>query len=504
METGVPVSSIRTFTKPVKANQIWRELVEAAPDPLVVVRRDGKISIVNAETEKCFGYPRAELVGQPLEMLMPPRFREKHSEHIRKYFAQPYPRAMQNGLELSALRSDGTEFPVAISLSHVETAEGMLAICVARDMTEIKRTEALLRKLSIALEHSADSIVITNREGIIQYVNPGFENLTGYSSAEAVGKTNNLLRSGKQDTVFYQTLWQTILAGKIFQAEMINRKKNGELYYEEKTITSIKDHEGNITHLVSTGRDVSARVLARERLEHQVNERTRDLVTLYDVTTLAATALDLKTMLQRVLRRVLEALGDGHGLGEIRLLNESRDKLELVLADSGTAGVAPLGDPPPLAVLTGWVAQHGTALVLTGIAEADREKFAAIAPAQPFAFAGVPIRTRGEIIGTLCITRDTQYPFTTDQVDLLASIAESLGISIEKARLFEQAPQASVQKERARLARDLHDSVTQSLYSMSLLADAAQRYSAAGETERERDSLALLSDTAQSSSTRLM
>ena len=124
------------------------------------------------------------------------------------------------------------------------------------------------RQLSIAIEQTADSVVITDRDGIIEYVNPAFETATGYNQQEALGGKSSLVKSGLHDAAFYERLWKTIHHGEVFRDHFINRKKSGALYFEEKTITPLKDESGHITHFVSTGRDVTMRVAAEERMIH--------------------------------------------------------------------------------------------------------------------------------------------------------------------------------------------------------------------------------------------
>jgi len=136
------------------------------------------------------------------------------------------------------------------------------------DITERKLAEAEMRKLSSAIEQTADSVLITNRAGEIEYVNPAFEKITGYSRNEAVGQTPRIVKSGKQGVAFYQHLWKTILGGDVYSDVLINRRKDGSQYYEEKTITPLKNAEGEITHFISTGKDVSERMQAQERMEY--------------------------------------------------------------------------------------------------------------------------------------------------------------------------------------------------------------------------------------------
>ncbi|MGA2856179.1 MAG: response regulator [Candidatus Sulfotelmatobacter sp.] len=125
-----------------------------------------------------------------------------------------------------------------------------------------------LRKLSQAVEASADLVVITNREGIIEYVNPAFEALTGYRHEEVCGQSPRILKSGEQGPEVYQEMWQTILGGNVFRGILVNRKKNGELFYLEQSICPVRDGTGQITHFISNGRDLTERL----RLEAQLTQ----------------------------------------------------------------------------------------------------------------------------------------------------------------------------------------------------------------------------------------
>ena len=131
---------------------------------------------------------------------------------------------------------------------------------------ERQAVEDSLRKLSQVVEQSPDTVVITDRNGTIEYVNPAFEKLTGYKHEEACGRTPRILKSGEQGPEIYQDLWSTILAGKIFRGILVNRKKNGDLYYVEASICPVRDGGGQITHFIANGRDLTDRL----RLEAQL------------------------------------------------------------------------------------------------------------------------------------------------------------------------------------------------------------------------------------------
>lgn len=130
----------------------WRAMLEAAPDAIVAVDPGGRITLVNAQTERLFGYQRDELLGQAVEVLVPPQARHLHPGHRRRYLADPNPRPMGAGIELSAVRRDGTQFPAEISLSAFETEEGELVAAAIRDVSERIRFERQLREKNLELE----------------------------------------------------------------------------------------------------------------------------------------------------------------------------------------------------------------------------------------------------------------------------------------------------------------------------------------------------------------
>ncbi len=148
----------------------------------------------------------------------------------------------------------------------VRTIRGTLAMHSMQK--EHQTAEASLRKLSRAVEQSADTVVITDKHGVIEYINPAFEALTGYSQDEACGQTLRILKSGEQGAEFYEGMWSTILAGNVYRGILVNRKKNGDLYHVEQSISPVRDAEGRITHFISNGRDLTERL----RLEAELRQ----------------------------------------------------------------------------------------------------------------------------------------------------------------------------------------------------------------------------------------
>jgi diguanylate cyclase (GGDEF)-like protein/PAS domain S-box-containing protein len=154
----------------------------------------------------------------------------------------------------------------------------------ARGRRERRTAEQSLRKLSLAVEQSADGVFITDAQGCIEYVNPAFEQLSGYSADEVVGRTPAVVKSDRHDPEYFQHMWATLLSGDVYRDTVVNRRKDGTLFYEEKTITPLTEDGGGITHFVSTGRDVTDRMRAEETRARLVAilEATTDFVATAD------------------------------------------------------------------------------------------------------------------------------------------------------------------------------------------------------------------------------
>jgi PAS domain S-box-containing protein len=196
----------------------------------------------------------------------------------------------------NAVARFGVFLILVLLVSQVKMANKRLHQAVAdktanleAELAERKRAQEELTKLSRAIKHTADSVMIASRDGTIEYVNPAFEKLTGYSSEEVIGKTPSILKSGEHDAQLYGSLWETILSGRIFRAEFINRKKSGELYHQEETITPIVNGGGSVVHFVSTGRDITE----RKRVEEDLRKSEGKFRAIFDNTSDGMFLVDL-------------------------------------------------------------------------------------------------------------------------------------------------------------------------------------------------------------------
>ena len=235
-------------------------LLEAMPDALVGVDQAGVIRFVNRKTESLFGYDRDALIGQLVEALMPDSYRTVHRAQRVGYVAYPKTRAMGTGLELTGQRRDGTEFPVDIALSHIDTRDGLLVIAAVRDMTSRNGAEEGRRRsdrLAAAVEFSSDATMSNTLDGTITSWNPAAERLYGYSSEEIIGKSVTLLstedRTGETDAILAR-----VVAGQpVVNFERIERRKDGTVFPVSLTIAPIRDAAGAVVGTSAIARDVT-------------------------------------------------------------------------------------------------------------------------------------------------------------------------------------------------------------------------------------------------------
>ena len=260
------------------ADAKFRALLESAPDAMVIVDESGSIVLVNGQVESLFGYSREELMGQPIERLMPARFQGGHVGHRTRYFREQSTRPMGAELALYGQRKDGSEFPIEVSLSPLQTESGLLVSSAIRDITDRHRADQQRARLAALVESSDDAIIGKTLTGVVTSWNRGAEQLFGYESSEIIGRSIAQIVPQERASELVSII-EEVARGTVLHFDTVRRRKDGANVHVSLTVSPVRDAAGRVIGISKVARDVTARraaehalALAKDKAEAAIQE----------------------------------------------------------------------------------------------------------------------------------------------------------------------------------------------------------------------------------------
>jgi len=402
-------------------------------------RPEGGIAFANPALVEMLGFDSFEaLAERNLEKDGFP-LKEDRQEFKRKLEEQ----GQVVGVESVWIREDGSRIHVRESAKAIrdETGEVLFYEGTAEDITAQLQAQEQLRLQAAALNAAPSAVMITDPDGKITWVNPAFNDLTGYTLEEVVGKNPRFLKSGQQDDGFYERFWDTIKAGLPWQGEMVNKRKDGRLFHEEMTVAPLKDDSGEITHFIAIKNDITARVQAAETLRRRLEE----LTALEAVAAAGIEATDEDELIERVTGLIGETLdADLYGL---LLLDQSGTILHV---HPSYAGISEDQRSLRLSLeegIVGDVAANGEPKRVPDVR--DEPNYIRLNPNIRSGIY-VPLVIGGDVIGVVSAESAQLDAFSGDDQRLLTTIAGQLATAIEKLRKQDAAYQQTLIAETLR------------------------------------------------------
>lgn len=261
-----------------------RAILETAINGIITFNEDGQLRSFNPAAKSMFGYELDEIIGKDMHCLIEESQHDKYNLFITECIASEKADHSRHE-EFSGIRKDGSIFQFWINVGIAKQGDDWLFVGIITDITDQKKSEYELKKRSNAIEASPVGVVITDKQSIVEYVNPSFSTISGYSSEEIIGKNIRIIQSDHTSSEVYDEMLSQLAAGKTWQGELLNRRKDERLYWTNTSISPIKNDLGEITHHVAIQEDITQRKRAdeelrqhRDHLEDLVTEQTADLI----------------------------------------------------------------------------------------------------------------------------------------------------------------------------------------------------------------------------------
>ena len=422
-----------------------RTLFAAMQDDVIVIDAGGVYRKFAPTRASKFILSRESMLGKNLS--------EVFDAEQAKFFQDTIDRVLTTGksesVEYALMLFNGQQVWYA---SFVEPMDERQTLWMAHDITNRKEAEQQALLQSTALNSAANAIIITDREGRVEWVNPAFSVLTGYSFEEALHKNpRELVRSGKHDEQFYKTLWDTILAGQVWHGEVINRRKDGSLYDEEEIITPVKNTAGEITHFIGVKQDITE----RKKIEKSLIKRSSQLALINEMGREIASELDLRSV-ARVAARLLHNAFPIYQV-VVFVLDQEIDQLVLLARE----GAYDLSIPSNLCIkpgvgMVGWVGQSGEKLLSNDIRTEAHYKTFSLKPLPTKSEISLPLKVGSQILGVLDVQSPELQAFGEQDVTALETLAAQLAVAIENAHLYESMQRELLERRRAEEELKLH------------------------------------------------
>lgn len=475
-EESSPTEPRRSRRDERASDEFVGAVVRLLPDAAVVVDQEGFIVSANPLAETLFRYPPGGLAGQPLDRLVPERFRRRHVDHRASYVSNPAQRPMGAGLDLWGRRRDGSEFPVDISLAPLGVPERPLTMAAVRDLSQRRADWAALGRLAAIVSSSEDAIVSTDLNGTVTSWNPGALKLLGFTAEQIIGRPMFRLVPTDQRSDVEERLARMRAGTRMPTRDALRVRSDGELVDVSESMSVIREPSGDPIGFTWLMRDISARKRSEHELRQlllQTQRRERWLEAISEIRLRLTAGGSLTEPLSLISRQVCELSGAESSAillvslepGHLTVEAFEGEVLERLLDRHLEVEGSPLAD-----------------VMASGRTWRSSETIAGTSPHWPVPWDSslvgplvlAPLVTSEGTVGLLAVSRAPgREEFDSEDLSVVESLAQQGALAVKMARAQVDRDQLALIADRERIARDLHDHVIQRLFAVGMSLQAA-------------------------------